>query len=77
MAARRARCSTCSTRSAPPSAPSLCSRAMLDRGERLMGFGHRIYRVRDPRADALKAALGKLGRTRRGSTWRSPSRPRR
>ena len=35
-------------------------RAMLDRGERLMGFGHRIYRVRDPRADALKAALGKL-----------------
>ncbi len=31
--------------------------AELDRGERLMGFGHRIYRVRDPRADALKAAL--------------------
>src|SRR5262249_10885357 len=26
-------------------------RALLDRGERLMGFGHRIYRVRDPRAD--------------------------
>ena len=33
---------------------------MLDSGERLMGFGHRIYRVRDPRADALKAALAKL-----------------
>jgi citrate synthase len=32
----------------------------LDRGERLMGFGHRIYRVRDPRADALKAALRPL-----------------
>ena len=32
----------------------------LDRGERLMGFGHRIYRVRDPRADALKAAVRKL-----------------
>jgi citrate synthase len=32
----------------------------LDRGERLMGFGHRIYRVRDPRADALKQALGPL-----------------
>lgn len=29
----------------------------LDRGERLMGFGHRVYRVRDPRADALRAAL--------------------
>lgn len=34
--------------------------AALDRGERLMGFGHRIYRVRDPRADALKAALERL-----------------
>ncbi len=29
----------------------------LARGERLMGFGHRIYRVRDPRADALKGAV--------------------
>jgi citrate synthase len=26
-------------------------------GGRLMGFGHRIYRTRDPRADALKTAL--------------------
>jgi citrate synthase len=32
----------------------------LARGERLMGFGHRIYRVRDPRADVLKAAIEKL-----------------
>ena len=32
----------------------------LDRGERLMGFGHRIYRVRDPRADALKKVLRPL-----------------
>lgn len=31
--------------------------AALARGERLMGFGHRIYRVRDPRADATKGAL--------------------
>ena len=35
--------------------------AALDRGDRLMGFGHRIYRVRDPRADALKAAAQRLG----------------
>jgi len=35
--------------------------AALARGERLMGFGHRIYRVRDPRADALKTALNQLG----------------
>lgn len=33
----------------------------LDRGERLMGFGHRIYRVRDPRADVLKSVVEKLG----------------
>ena len=33
----------------------------LDRGERLMGFGHRIYRVRDPRADVLKNVVEKLG----------------
>ncbi|WP_206598028.1 citrate synthase/methylcitrate synthase [Sphingomonas sanguinis] len=32
----------------------------IDRGERLMGFGHRIYRVRDPRADALKLAVRPL-----------------
>ncbi len=35
-------------------------RQALARGERLMGFGHRIYRVRDPRADALKAAVEEL-----------------
>ncbi len=34
--------------------------AALQRGDRLMGFGHRIYRVRDPRADALKRAIRKL-----------------
>ncbi|HEV2845845.1 MAG TPA: citrate synthase/methylcitrate synthase [Thermoanaerobaculia bacterium] len=31
-------------------------REKLERGERLMGFGHRVYRVRDPRADVLAAA---------------------
>jgi len=31
-------------------------RAKLDAGERLMGFGHRVYRVRDPRAAVLEAA---------------------
>ncbi len=34
--------------------------AALEEGERLMGFGHRIYRTRDPRADVLKAALQRL-----------------
>ncbi|HEY1709164.1 MAG TPA: citrate synthase/methylcitrate synthase [Rhizomicrobium sp.] len=32
----------------------------LARGERLMGFGHRVYRVRDPRADVLKGAVERL-----------------
>ncbi|MCL4352392.1 MAG: citrate synthase, partial [Firmicutes bacterium] len=32
----------------------------LDRGERLMGFGHRVYRTMDPRADALRAVFQRL-----------------
>lgn len=35
-------------------------RRKLERGERLMGFGHRVYRVRDPRADVLAAAARRL-----------------
>jgi citrate synthase len=31
-------------------------RDTLDAGERLMGFGHRVYRVRDPRAAVLQSA---------------------
>jgi citrate synthase len=29
-------------------------------GGRLMGFGHRVFRIRDPRADLLRAALQRL-----------------
>jgi citrate synthase len=32
----------------------------LAAGERLMGFGHRVFRLRDPRADMLRAALLRL-----------------
>src|SRR5262249_52237868 len=32
----------------------------FSRGERLRGFGHRVYRVRAPRADVLKAAIERL-----------------
>src|SRR5262249_41099520 len=32
----------------------------LDEGERLMGFGHRVYRVRDPRAEVLKKVVTTL-----------------
>ncbi len=32
----------------------------LDGGSRLMGFGYRVYRTRDPRADILKDIVGSL-----------------
>jgi citrate synthase len=32
----------------------------LAAGGRLMGFGHRVFRIRDPRADLLRAALQRL-----------------
>jgi citrate synthase len=35
-------------------------RAKLERGEKLMGFGHRVYKVRDPRADVLAAAAERM-----------------
>lgn len=35
-------------------------RGALVKKERLMGFGHRVYKVRDPRADALKHAVAQL-----------------
>ena len=40
--------------------------AALARKERLMGFGHRIYRVRDPRADALKGPVRALAAAKGG-----------
>lgn len=35
-------------------------RQMLEQGSRLMGFGHRVYKVRDPRADVLSEAARQL-----------------
>jgi citrate synthase len=35
-------------------------KALLDRGERLMGFGHRIYRAEDPRARVLRRTAREL-----------------
>jgi len=37
-------------------------RRKLEAGELLMGFGHRIYKVRDPRAEVLSAAAERLYR---------------
>jgi len=35
-------------------------REKIEGGDRLMGFGHRVYKVRDPRADVLGAAAERL-----------------
>jgi citrate synthase len=35
-------------------------RRKIEAGDKLMGFGHRIYRVRDPRADVLAAAAERM-----------------
>src|SRR4051812_48423083 len=35
-------------------------RRKIESGERLMGFGHRVYKVRDPRADVLAVAAERL-----------------
>ena len=37
-------------------------RQKLERRERLMGFGHRVYRTRDPRAEVLSAATEQMYR---------------
>ena len=35
-------------------------RSQLEAGHRLMGFGHRVYKTRDPRATALRAVVDGL-----------------
>ena len=35
-------------------------RKKIEAGEKLMGFGHRVYKVRDPRAEVLAAAAERL-----------------
>ena len=37
---------------------------LLDRGDRLMGFGHRVYRAEDPRARLLRGTAKALGSPR-------------
>lgn len=37
-------------------------RKELDAGRRIMGFGHRVYKVRDPRAEVLSRVADEMGR---------------
>ncbi|NUR31318.1 MAG: citrate synthase 2 [Catenulispora sp.] len=39
-------------------------RSVLDKGERLMGFGHRVYRAEDPRARVLRRTAKELNAPR-------------
>ena len=49
-------------------------REALARGERLMGFGHRVYKTMDPRAAALRGWRSGWPPTPNGCSWRSTSR---
>ena len=43
-----------------PSRAEAILRRKIEAGEKLMGFGHRVYKVRDPRADVLATAAERL-----------------
>lgn len=44
-------------------------RDRLDRGEKLMGFGHRVYRTEDPRATHLRSMSRRLGELAGDERW--------
>jgi citrate synthase len=46
----------------------------LSRKERVMGFGHRVYRTEDPRATHLRAMSKELGERKNDSRWYEISR---
>ena len=48
--------------------------AALERKERVMGFGHRVYRTEDPRATHLRAMSEELGKRTGDSRWYQMSR---
>ena len=60
---RRASC-RCSTALQQPIRPTRTSKDLLDRGDRLMGFGHRVYRAEDPRSRLLRGTAMDLGSPR-------------
>jgi citrate synthase len=44
--------------------PEAYVEGLIEKGERLMGFGHRVYRAEDPRARLLKGTAQELGSPR-------------
>ena len=57
----------------PDRAESYISDA-LERKERIMGFGHRVYRTDDPRATHLRAMSEELGKRNHDTRWYEISR---
>ena len=53
----------------PPENAEGYVRDALGRGERIMGFGHRVYRVMDPRAKILKGMSRNLGERTGNTKW--------
>ena len=51
-------------RSRSAATPTPYVKELLDNGERLMGFGHRVYRAEDPRARVLRRTARELGAPR-------------
>ena len=46
----------------------------IDRGERIMGFGHAVYKTMDPRAKYLRSMAERLGKSRGMEKWANLSR---
>ncbi len=49
-------------------------RDRIDRGERIMGFGHAVYKTMDPRAKYLKKMAERLGKSKGMEKWANLSR---
>jgi citrate synthase len=52
-----------------PEAAADWVRAALGRGDRIMGFGHRVYRTLDPRAPILRDLASQLGERAGDNRW--------
>ncbi|HVB46501.1 MAG TPA: citrate/2-methylcitrate synthase [Streptosporangiaceae bacterium] len=58
----------------PVQAAETQTAARLSRGEKIMGFGHRVYRVEDPRATRLRALSAELAQASADDTYYRMSR---
>lgn len=52
-----------------PEAAAQWVRDALERGDKIMGFGHRVYRTLDPRAPILKTLAAQLGAQGGDTRW--------